>query len=401
MVVANQLNQLFDSLAHTKISFRGRLYPAYRLCGYTGFFLAVLINCFIIFYLKLSLIVFLALIATTALTFYFLAMGIKIFTGHEYLVYYHHEIAIIFSTSLVLIALEQPLMTYLDIVALGLGIFLFFGRIGCLRVGCCHGRPHAWGITYKQEHADEGFSRHYVGVRLFPTQAIEALWVLGVVIISIVLLFLDMTQPGDIFTWYIMAYGAARFWLEFVRGDVRPFWGGFSEAQWTTIILMFLILGMEWLSKTGFYLWHFIICIVCLLSMIFLTGLRKWLPSKLNLFWFPQDLKDFADKLNETVMWHILHKQPGSQVAVMETKQGIQISADRIVNGEENIFFYSISQKNNPLILKTANRLGKYIQQLKHPDLPFRVLPGRNSVFHILFQGIIFKSKKIGKRSLQ
>ena len=391
------LNNLLDNLNHLHITIFNHTYPAYKVCGYTGYVLAFILAMLLTLYLDLSFWITFLLFCTTVSTFFTLAMITKIIIGEERLIYYHHEIAILLTATLVLWLLNRPILVYLDIVVLGIGTFLTCGRIGCLMVGCCHGKPHTWGVCYGRKHVEKGFTRCFQGIRLFPVQALEALWVLEVTVIVTILLFLRY-PAGEALTWFIMAYGAGRFCFEFLRGDMdRPYWYGFSEAQWTTIMLMLLVLGMEGLGKTNFHIWHFSVCIVCLLVMIILTGLRKWLPSKLHPFLFPQDLKDFADKLNKLAMWHILHSQPGSQVAVMETQQGIQISADRIVNGKENIFFYSISQKNNPLILKTANRLGKYIQQLKHPNLPFRVLPGRNNVFHILFQGIIFKSKKKAK----
>ena len=43
-------------------------------------------------------------------------------------------------------ALELPVLPYLDLTCLGLGIFLVCGRQGCLMVGCCHGKPCGWGI---------------------------------------------------------------------------------------------------------------------------------------------------------------------------------------------------------------------------------------------------------------
>src|SRR5439155_22019386 len=97
---------------------------------------------------------------------------------------YHHEIDVMINAALLLWLLGQPLLPYLDLTILGIGMFLACGRVGCLMVGCCHGRPHSWGVRYKQEHADAGFAPYYVGVRLFPIQAVESLWVLSIVIVG-------------------------------------------------------------------------------------------------------------------------------------------------------------------------------------------------------------------------
>ena len=69
----------------------------------------------------------------------------------------------------------------LDVTALGLGVFLTCGRCGCLMVGCCHGKPFRWGVRYGEAHAREGFPAVYVGARLFPVQALEAVIVAAVV----------------------------------------------------------------------------------------------------------------------------------------------------------------------------------------------------------------------------
>jgi prolipoprotein diacylglyceryltransferase len=41
---------------------------------------------------------------------------------------------------------HEPIIPYLDVTILVIGIFLVCGRIGCLMVGCCHGKPHRWGV---------------------------------------------------------------------------------------------------------------------------------------------------------------------------------------------------------------------------------------------------------------
>ncbi|MFM9948414.1 MAG: prolipoprotein diacylglyceryl transferase family protein, partial [Saprospiraceae bacterium] len=76
----------------------------------------------------------------------------KIFTGREDLVYYQHEIAILACCLLLLSLLHQPVLKYLDITLMGIGIFLFFGRMGCFSVGCCHGKIGKVGVKYTEAH---------------------------------------------------------------------------------------------------------------------------------------------------------------------------------------------------------------------------------------------------------
>ena len=126
----------------------------------------------------------------------------------------------------------------MDVTILGVGTFLAFGRIGCLMVGCCHGRPCHWGIRYRQEHAEEGFAHYLVGVRLFPIQAVESLFVFAVVMIGAVAV-LRGRPSGTAFALYTIGYGFVRFCLEFFRGDTdRPYTLGFSQGQWLSLWLM-------------------------------------------------------------------------------------------------------------------------------------------------------------------
>lgn len=388
------LNNIMDRVNHLHIKIFNRFYPAYKVCGCAGYILGCLLGVLLAVHTGLSAWMLMLLCMSAAVTFYSLAMVTKIILGEERLVYYHHEVVILLMSAIMLLILNQPVLPYLDIVVLGLGVFLACGRVGCLMVGCCHGKPHQWGICYGHKHVEKGFTNYFQGIRLFPVQALEILWVLTVTGFGVMML-LKRYPPGEAFTFYVMAYGTGRFFFEFLRGDPeRPYWLGFSEAQWTTIVLMCLVLGMEWFQNTNFHFWYLLVCLFCLFIMIVLSGIREIQPSRLQVPWLPYDLKDFAAKLNDTVMYHIIHDGLKSEIPVLETRQDIRISADRIVNKDEYTFFYSISHKYSSLSLKAARKIGKMIQRLKHSTLPFRVVCGGNNVFHIVFQGIIFKSKK-------
>lgn len=89
-----------------------------------------------------------ALVMAASFTFLALAMAAKIVPGKETLVYYQHEIAVMITATFLWRMLRQPVLCYLDVTILGVGLFLAFGRVGCLMVGCCHGRPSPWGVCY-------------------------------------------------------------------------------------------------------------------------------------------------------------------------------------------------------------------------------------------------------------
>jgi Prolipoprotein diacylglyceryl transferase len=120
----------------------------------------------------------------------------------------------------------------LDITTLGIGVFLVFGRLGCLHVGCCHGRPARFGVRYGPAHVVAGFWRRWQGRTLFPIQLVESVASVMLVITGLAI----SDTPGAAALTYAVGYGLVRFVLELFRGDpVRPYAYGLSEAQWFCI----------------------------------------------------------------------------------------------------------------------------------------------------------------------
>ena len=71
----------------------------------------------------LSRAIVVGLLAIGVLTFLTLTMATKIVTGTEALVYYHHQVAVLTTSALLLNGLREPVLPYLDVTALGLGGF--------------------------------------------------------------------------------------------------------------------------------------------------------------------------------------------------------------------------------------------------------------------------------------
>src|SRR5437016_6011293 len=105
-------------------------------------------------------------------------LAVKVLTGRDGFTFYRDVIPIFIAVTLTLRWLHQPLPPYLDVTIAGSALFLACGRIGCLTAGCCYGRPARRGVRYQTVHAEMGFPWHLVGVRLFPIQAVESVWVL-------------------------------------------------------------------------------------------------------------------------------------------------------------------------------------------------------------------------------
>src|SRR2546430_14420306 len=277
---ATLLNSRLDRLVRPDISILRRTWPSFQVCGYTGLALAILLAMTLVIYQHLSPLIMLGIILAAVLTFFAQAIITKIILGEEDLVYYRHEIAVMAVATLLLWLLRQPILPYLDATLLGVGIFLACGRIGCLMVGCCHGRPHSWGVCYRQEHAAAGFEQCYVGVRLFPSQALESLWVSGIVLVGSFLV-LSNHQPGTALAWYIITYDIGRFSFEFMRGDAdRPYLWGFSEAQWVSIMLMCVLVLAELSGILPFHSWH-LVATVCVAVTMIVVALRRRLRKTL------------------------------------------------------------------------------------------------------------------------
>src|SRR5712692_6791297 len=136
-----------------EIRFAGRAFSAFQVCGYTGLLLGFVQSMILIRRLGLSQLVLLGITVVVILTFYALVMATKILTGEEQIIYYHHEIAVMAMIALFLRLTHQPVLHYLDVAILGIGLSLACGRVGCLMVGCCHGRPDSRGVRYGLDHA--------------------------------------------------------------------------------------------------------------------------------------------------------------------------------------------------------------------------------------------------------
>lgn len=363
-----------DRLVRPTLRYQGREWPAFQVWGYSGLGAAVALAFGLIAARGLSAGVMLLIIAMAVGTFLTLAMLSKILLGEEQLVYYHHEIAVMLSTSLLLWALHQPILPYLEITLLGIGAFLAFGRLGCLMVGCCHGKPYGWGVCYRQEHVAAGFTPYYAGVRLFPVQGLESVVVFLIVVVGSGLV-LGGYPAGSALVWYVGAYGGVRFGLEFLRGDPRPYGWGFSQAQWISLVLM------AGVSLAGLYRLlpqsplHYGLTLLIAAIMASAVGLRRFFPGLRYQLFNPNHVQELAGVLQ-------MAAHPGNGLAVRTTSLGIRLSASRLMDG--TIYHYTLSHQGGQLTLEDAQTLARLIGQLQHRGSPVETLQGNQGVFHLL-----------------
>ena len=248
-----------------------RMFNSFQACGYIGLAAALALVMALVRHQGLSYWIMITIILTAVLTFLVLAAWSEFRTGKPRLIYYRYLLAALGSVAALLFALGYPLLPYLDVTILGIGLFVVCGRIGCLMVGCCHGRPHGWGVTYSKESATADFPEQLVGVRLFPVQAVESFWVLAIVLTGVVQV-IGGQPSGSALSGYVVAYGLGRFGFEFLRGDARRrYFRDLSEAQWTSLLISASVVMAEWFRALPASSWHSL-AVACLVIAILLVN---------------------------------------------------------------------------------------------------------------------------------
>ena len=138
---------------------------------------------------------------------------------------------------------KLPILKYVDVIALGCPLIIFFVRVGCIGAGCCYGKPTDFFLHLTFHNLSSDAAREFQGVPLHPTQIYD---MLNATITFIFIHWLDKRKKfdGEIVLAFLMSYAFFRFLIEFLRGDVDRgvyFNGHISTSQFTSAI--FLIVG--------------------------------------------------------------------------------------------------------------------------------------------------------------
>jgi prolipoprotein diacylglyceryltransferase len=356
---------------------------SFHFFGVLGFLMGNVLALYLGSVLHLDGKIILLMSVLGAATFFVLAVLAKLATGGETIVYYHHEIAILFVCSIALRLLQVPVLPYLDITIIGIATFLAFGRIGCFSVGCCHGKPAKNGVIYSYGHVKAGFTAYYEGVPLFPIQLAESLFVFCTIITAVFLL-LTHTTPGTVLILYTVLYGAFRFVIEFFRGDPeRPYWKGLSEAQWTTLFLIALSFALAFAGYFPLYIWHLIVTAALLAFSLFLVLQHN---TKSEIF-MPRHVRQIARVLNEPQDTTTNSKHnPASFVYIHKTGLGLHLSKTQLVGDAAVQTCYTVSFTGKaPLSYRIVEGLAVLIKQLQKHSEPFRIIEKQKNIFHISF----------------
>lgn len=152
--------------------------------------------------------------------------------------------------------IRVPYLAVADYFGAALPMGHWLGRLGCLGAGCCYGKPTAmpWGIYLGGKGSTT--PRELWGVPLHPTQLYEAA---SSLLICAFLLFFALPRakrkelvPGSVFAGYLILYAAARFTIEFYRGDDRgPSYASLYVSQWIAIACA--IIGAGLIARNGLW----------------------------------------------------------------------------------------------------------------------------------------------------
>ena len=142
-----------------------------------------------------------------------------------------------------------PLWKVFDAYAPGIALGLGIGRLGCFAAGCDYGKPTAsfLGVVFTNPIANQ-ISGTPLGIRIHPTQLYETL--AGVLIFAVLMwLYRRKSFDGQIFSSYLGLYAAARFGLEFLRGDRDRgfvFGDAVSTSQFIAILAICIAAVLYW-----------------------------------------------------------------------------------------------------------------------------------------------------------
>jgi len=372
-----RISESLEHLVRPELHMFGRTWPAYGVFVHLGIVLGIALAVWLSMRQGLSIAMMGGIATAGVLGAVFFAFATKMLTGGERFTFYHYQILITLIAGAVLWHFNQPVLPYLDSTLLAMGLILAIGRIGCLMAGCCHGRPHPWGVSYSHAHASAGFAPAFVGVRLIPVQAIESLWLLLLVAAASGLIVMGRS-PGEPLLLYLMGYGAGRFVFEFSRGDAaRPYVLGFSEAQWTSVVLMGVAVAAGIAGFLPLQPWHVLVFVFVVLTLITVTLVRHVARESQFGLLHPQHISEVAELLGEVEGTAGLNS---SSPAVGRTSQGIRLAASHNANSRH----YSLSCEGTSLSDMAAATLARLILRLRNETGLPELFRGEHGVFHLV-----------------
>lgn len=210
----HRLNTLLDRLPRARVRLGDRTFPTYLVCGLTGVTAGAMSVAAVAVPAGRGVGAGLAACSTACVVFVAYDLLRRRLTGAETTVLLEHFAVVLPVTALGLAIAGAPVLATLDLLTVGLSVFLVFGRVGCTLAGCCYGVASGVGIRYPEECG------HPSAIRRFPVQIVEIAAWLALSLLGGALAIAG--QPGDALAAVLVVYGLARFALESLRDDPRP-----------------------------------------------------------------------------------------------------------------------------------------------------------------------------------
>lgn len=333
-----------------------------------------------------------ALFGLAVVSYLALAALAAVVAGEPVLVFYHHAIAVVLVSTVALVWSGEAVLVYLDIEAVALSAFLAVGRLGCLTVGCCHGRPYEprtplGAVVYGDAHAEEGFPRHLVGVPLYPVQAVEAIGVALLVIGSVLWVALGEPRPGDLLGCVTVGYAVLRYRLEGLRGDPgRTERRGLSTARLTSVVIAIVIVAC---AAIGLVPWHWAYPLAA--GLLVVAAARRAMkaprPWDLDVLLHPDHVAELAALLaladEHTTAEHIV---------VAETSAGLRLSTTTSEGPNAPTGGAAVtlsSGRSEPLSELAAFAVGRLLTTLRQPEGGATLHRGSPGMFHVVLVDIV------------
>jgi hypothetical protein len=178
-------------------------------------------------------------------------------------------------------------------------------------------------------------------------------------------------------TWYVAVYGAGRFCLEFARGDAgRRYFAGFSEAQWTSAVLMCAAAVAERVDLLPFHVRDVLAAAGVVAAMAVVAARRRFLRSPVHRLRRADHLKEVAEAIERA----FAPTASTEQIHVSRTSLGIQISGGRL----GGVDHYALSAVGSPMTDETAATVAELILELRRHPSRHDLIRGREGVFHLV-----------------
>ncbi|MDQ1707821.1 MAG: phosphatidylglycerol---prolipoprotein diacylglyceryl transferase [Pyrinomonadaceae bacterium] len=315
-------------------------------------------------------------------TAYVSACATKLISGQENFTFYQALISVPLATCAFTWLLSQPILLYLDVTIISVGSAAVLGRIGCLQVGCCHGRPYRFGVRYRAEHAAAGFTSQLVGARLFPIQIVEGLCA-GVLVVVGCFMIWQRYPPGAAAGWFVSGYCLTRFCFEFARWPANyQFKSGLSPYQGISLALVLFSVSLEWVGVLPFQFWQELTAAGLLLATAVVV-LERRLRSFEKSLSQPDHIRELTSALNAT------RRATDSNcnyagIVVTTTTLGLRISAARIHGPTGDVLHYALSSRSGKLSAATVDYLLKAILRLQSIGERTVMVEGNAGVIHFL-----------------